>query len=186
MKELSFESILKKLIIRHAPNQETCGKCRNIEEVYMALNCSKCGNDFILNKSKILFSLDIIKGFIFKYSNTHLNKEVDKKLFSLIDDIKIEIEKNTNLSTDKNMQTTFKRFFDFLLENIIILGIPSFKICVFPDFTLFFNDQKLAEIEEHFGSIEFSLPFFIGSFAYISEYRNHLNPSIWGKIKKIF
>lgn len=183
---MTFEIILKKLIIRHSPNQETCRKCRNIEEVYLALNCSKCGNDFILNKNKILFSLDIIKGFIFKYSNTHLNKEVDKKLFSLIDDIKLELENNIDLSSDKNMQTILKTFFNFLLENKIILGNPSFNICVLPDFTLFFNDQKLAEIEEHFGNIEFSLPFFIGSFAYISEYKNYLNPSIWGKIKKIF
>ena len=186
MKEMTFEIILKKLVTRHSPHQETCLKCKNVEEVYLALNCSKCGNDFILNKNKILFSFDIIKGFIFKYSNTNLNKEVDKKLFSLIDDIKVELENNKNLSTDKNMQTILKMFFNFLLENKIILGNPSFNICVLPDFTLFFNHQKLAEIEEHFGSIEYSLPFFIGSFAYISEYRDYLTPSMWGRIKKIF
>lgn len=190
MENLNYETIVRKLIIRHNPKQVECKKCGKMESILLATNCSNCGKEIKLDYEKLKFAIDLLKGFIYKYSNSKNDSAVDAEMQSLLSDIIWSTDKNYlgNISydKDKNVSHFLTKFFDFILANKIVLGNPNYKICILPDFkTIYLNPVEDPDFQNHFGNFEFGLPFFYGTFAYIMEFREDLKPSMWKKIKKI-
>lgn len=191
MENLNYETIVRKLITRHNPKQDKCKKCGKMEPILLSTNCSNCGKEFSLDYEKLKFAVDLLKGFIYKYSNTNNDPALDSEMQSHLSNIIWSTDKNylgnIAFETDKNIMHFLTIFFDFVLENKIVLGNPIYKICILPDFkTIYLNPIEDPNFQNHFGNVEFGLPYFYGTFAYIKEFYENLKPSLWKKIKKIF
>lgn len=191
MENLTYETIVRKLITRHNPKQEKCKKCGKLEPVLLATNCSNCGKKLELNYEKLRFATDLLKGFIYKYSNANFDSTLDSDIQSQLSEIIWSTEKdylgNISFDSDRNIFHFTSKFFDFLLTNKVMLGNPINKICILPDFeTIYFNPIEDPNFQNHFGNIEFGLPYFYGTFAYLKEFHEKLKPSLWKNIKNIF
>lgn len=179
MKEMTFETIVKKLIVRHSLIPQKCSKCNHNEEIILATNCSQCGKEFSINKKTLDFAADIMKGITFKYSNLWLNKNLDTQILSLLTDV-------ITAENQNDLKINIKKYFDFCKVNKIVIGHKDYNICILPDFkTIYFNPIEDSNFYNHFGDIEFGTPYFMGAITYLKKAYNDLYPTLWKKIKKI-
>ena len=191
MEDITYETIVRKLITRHSPKQSICKKCGKSVEMILATNCDSCGKELEINYEKLKFAVDLLKGFIYKYSNMSNDYVIDSKAQSHLSDIIYSTDNNflgnISLDKEKNVLHFISVFFDFMLENKVMLGNPIYNICVTPDLkTIYFNPVDDPNFYGHFGNVEFGMPYFYGSFAYIREFYDQHKPSFWKRIKKIF
>lgn len=183
----TFEEFVRGAIKRYSPTKQQCKKCGHIEEIIFATNCSVCGKDLPLDKKTLHFACYVMQLFNHKYSTSCKVEAIDQKIFSLLCDVQhCTHEDSLLVLSERNaLRNTMTSFFDFLHLNKVVIGNANYGLAVFPDFTIFFNKEEACSIQEHFGNIEFALPYYLGSFGYFMTFYESLNPTLWQRFKNL-